>query len=140
MALYQGTEGKITVKTPEGTEEYLVHMSSWTVDMAKTIDESSFFGGSAEEEGFVEKTPGVKSWTGSIEGAADLATGSGQTTVLESYAEDTLITATFYLNATTGIRGNAYVENITVNHTAEGKAEISASLSGNGAPTFITTT
>lgn len=137
MALYQGVTGKLSVKSGSGTAQYLVHMTTWSVDMTKNIDEAAYFGGSAEEEGYTEKTPGVKSWTASADGAADFGSESGQQALMDAYLQDTIVTCTFYLDEDTGLQGDGYIESLTINHAADGKGEISISVSGNGVPTLL---
>ena len=138
MALYQGVTGKISTKASAGgTEEYLAHMTSWNVDMSMAIDEQAFFGGSKAEEGFTEKTPGVKSWTASGDGAADFATTSGQNTLLQAYLDQEPLIFTFYLDENTGLQGEGYIESLSISHSADGKAEMSISVSGNKTPVLI---
>jgi len=137
MALYQGVTGKISIKKDGGTEEFLVHMTTWNVDLTKAIDETAYFGGSATEEGFTEKTPGVKSWTASADGAADFGSTSGQKSLMDAYLNDDVITGTFYLDENTGMKGDGIVESLTISHAADGKGEISISISGNKVPTLM---
>lgn len=136
MALYQGVTGKLALGQ-DSAETYLAHMTSWSVDFSTSIDETPFFGGSKTEEGYTEKTPGAKSWTASADGAADFATDSGQRELMTKYLNQEPVVGTFYLNAETAIQGEAYIESLSISHSADGKAEISISLSGNGAPTMI---
>ena len=138
MALYQGVSGKISIKKGAGEEVFLVHMTTWSVDASTAIDETAYFGGSETQEGFTEKTPGVKSWTASADGAADFGTDSGQQGLMEAWANSDVIMATFYLDADTGLQGEGYIESLTINHAADGKGEISIGVSGNGKPTLMT--
>jgi len=139
MALYQGVTGKISTKKEDGgTEEYLVHMTNWSVDTTKAIDETAYFGGSATQEGFTEKTPGVKSWTASADGAADFGAESGQKGIMDAYLNDDILTCTFYLDENTGVQGEGIIESLTISHAADGKGEISISVSGNGVPELLT--
>ena len=140
MALYQGVTGKISIKTGTDTEQFLAHMTTWSVDLSKNIDESQFFGGSLTEEGFTEKTPGIKSWTASADGAADFGGESGQKALMDAYLDDTVVTCTFYLDADTGLKGEGFIESLTINHAADGKGEVSISISGNKVPTMLLST
>jgi len=135
--LYQGVTGKIAITLEGGSETYIAHMTNWSVDLSMGIDETAFFGGSASQEGFTEKTPGVKSWTASADGATDFDSTSGQRALIEAYSNQQLIEATFYLDEDTGLQGEAYIESLTISHAADGKAEISIGLSGNASPTMI---
>ena len=135
--LYQGVTGKISIKKGAGAEQFLAHMTTWSVDMSMSIDETAYFGGSATEEGFTEKTPGVGTWTASANGAADFGTASGQKDLLQAHFDKAVVTATFYLDATTGMQGEAIIESLSISHAADGKGEISISLSGNGKPTML---
>lgn len=134
MALFKGSSGKISIKGKEasGTEKFLAHTTSWDIESSTDIDETAYFGGSKTEEGVKEKTPGTIGWTGTIEGAVDLSDGSNQDDLLEAHNAQSIITGMFYLDATTAYTGDAYIESLSISHAADGKAEFSASLSGNG--------
>ena len=139
MATYAGKEGKISFKAGSGEVTYLVHMTNWTANLTKAIDEAQYFGGSASEEGYTEKTPGIKSWTASADGAADFGSTSGQTALVTAWKNDTVVDLTLYLNATTAINGDAIIESLDISHAADGKGELSISFSGNGVPDLTTT-
>ena len=139
MALYQGVTGKISTKPAGGQETFVSHMTTWSVDMSKAIDETAYFGGSETEEGFTEKTPGVNSWTASADGSADFGSTSGQKALMDAYLNSTLVECTFYLDGDTGLMGTGYIESLTINHAADGKGEISIGISGNSVPELIHT-
>jgi len=125
--LYTGVTGKISVK--EGaTETDILHMSSWTVDLSKEILESISFG-----KDYKEKVPSVKDWSASADGDADFATDSGQKKLFDAFEAGTRLTGFFYLDENTFLSGNCYVESLSVSHAADGKAQVSISLAGDGA-------
>lgn len=136
MSLYAGKSGKISLKK-NADEKYLAHMTNWSVDMTKEIDGTPYFGGSATEEGITEKTPGAKDWTASSDGAADFSSNSSQQELMDAYQNDELVTCTFYLDADTGLMGDGYIESLTISQSADGKAEISVSIAGNGPLTLV---
>lgn len=138
MATYSGKQGKIAFKVGSaGAETHVVHMTNWTADLSKEIDETSYFGGSESEEGYVEKTPGVKSWTASADGAADFGSDSGQKALFDAWKADTVVTLTLYLAEQTAVTGTALIESLSVSHAADGKGELTINFSGNGTPDLL---
>ena len=132
MGTVSGKDGKISYKTGAGAEQFVTYVTSWDVESSMDIDEAAYFGGSLTEEGTKEKTPGSISWSGSIAGAVDSATSGNQGGLFNAHRDAAVVSATFYLDATSGYTGEAYVESYSVSHAADGKAEFNASLQGNG--------
>ncbi len=128
MAIYTGVTGKISIKKGATAAKDIVHMANWTVDLSKEMIEAISFGSN-----YKEKVPGIKDWTASFDGTADFATESGQKDLVDAYEDDSVLEASFYLDATTFLKGNCYIESLSITSAAEGKADITIGLSGSGA-------
>lgn len=127
MALYSGVTGKITTKIGTGTAAELLHMTNWSVDLSKEMIEAISFG-----EDYKEKVPGVKDWSASADGSTDFATTSGQKALVDAFEGGTKIEAAFYLDTTTFMTGDCYIESLSISHAADGKSEVSIKLAGSG--------
>lgn len=138
MSLFRGTSGKISITESSGTEKYLAHTTNWSVDSSMDVDETPYFGGSAVEEGFMEKTPMVINWTASFEGAVDLSTGSTQADVYAAHVGMKLVTVSLYLDADHCFKGEGYIDSYSATDAADGKAEFTANIAGNGALELVT--
>ena len=132
MGTVSGKNGKISVRSSAGEEKFITYITSWDFESSMDLDEASYFGGGLTEEGTKEKTPGSSSWTGSVAGAIDSAEPSSQGLLFDGHSEGIVIAVAFYLNLKTAYMGEAYVESFSISHAADGKAEFTASLSGNG--------
>lgn len=129
--LYSGVTGKIAIKKGVEPAKDIAHMSNFTVDLSKEIIEVISLGSDAKE-----KIAGVKDWTASFDGTADFAATSGQKDLLDAYNDGSVLEASFYLDADTFLMGNCLIESLSISSAADGKAEISISLSGTGSPTL----
>ena len=132
MALFKGSSGRISMEFDEGDEKYLAHITSWSIDSSSDMDETAYLGRSKTEDGIREKTPGTIGWTASIEGAVDGDVDANQDALFDAYNDQKLINCIFYNSPTRGYKGEAYIESISITHSADGKAEFNTSLSGNG--------
>ena len=128
--LYSGVTGKISI---DGTE--IVHMSNFTVDISKAILEVISFGNS-----YKEKVASIKDWTGSADGTADFSVDGGQKMLIDAFESGAQIEAIFYLDEDTFMEGTALMESCSISHAADGKADISMSLSGTGGIVLTTPT
>lgn len=128
MALYTGVTGKLSITKGSETEKDLVHIASWDVSLSKEILEVVSFG-----EDYKEKAPSVKDWSATADGSADFDSDSGQKALVDAFEAGTKLTGTFYLNETTFLKGDCYVESLDISHSADGKADISISLAGSKA-------
>ena len=135
MALYTGVTGKIAVKKGTAAAVDIDHMSGWTVDLSREIIEVVSLGSDAKE-----KIAGIKDWTASFDGTADFATTSGQKDLMDAYDDGSELEASFYLDDDTFLTGNCLIESLSISNTADGKAEISISLSGTGSTALTTPT
>lgn len=129
MALYTGVTGKISVKKgAAATETDVVHMANWSVSLSKEILEVLSFG-----DDYKEKVPSVKDWSASADGSADFDAEGGQKILYDAFESGDALTGTFYLNETTFLKGECFVESLEISHAADGKADISISLAGSKA-------
>lgn len=129
--LYSGVTGKISIKKGTGTAVEAAHIASFNVELSKEIIEVVSFG-----DEYKEKIPSIKDWTASADGAADFATAGGQKLLYDAFEDGAKVEAVFYLDTTTFFTGDAYIESLSVDHAADGSAEISISLSGSGGCTL----
>ena len=128
MALYSGVTGKISVK--KGAEEAvdIIHMATWSVELTKEIIPVVSFG-----DDYQEKVPSIKDWSASADGTADFDADGGQKMLLDAFDSGEKLTGSFYLDADTFLVGDCYIESLTIEHAADGKADISISLAGSKA-------
>jgi predicted secreted protein len=133
MALFKGSSGRLSIQVGELAEEkYLAHITSWSIDSSSDMDETAYLGRSKTEDGIREKVPGTIGWSANIEGAVDGDIDANQDTLFDAHIAQTLINCMFYHSESRGYTGEAYIESFSITHAADGKAEFSASLSGNG--------
>lgn len=130
--LYSGVTGKISIKKGSAAAVELLHMTSFNVEITKTITEVQSFG-----EDYTEKVPGIKNWSASADGSADLSAESGQAMLIEAFEDGAVIEGAFYLDEDTFLIGNCLIESISIDHAADGKADVSISLSGSGKPEVV---
>jgi len=135
MALYSGVTGKISIKKGEEAEKDIVHMASWNVELSKEIIEVVSFGND-----YKEKIVSIKDWSASADGTADFDTDGGQKALVEAFENGEKVTANFYLDENTFLAGDCYVESLSIEHAADGKANISISLAGSKAVTLTVPT
>lgn len=128
MALYTGVTGKLSFKKSSDTEVDIVHMASFSVELSKEILEVISFGND-----YKEKIPSIKDWSASADGTADFDTDGGQKMLLDAFESGEKLKGSFYLDATTFLVGDCYVESLSIEHAADGKADISISLAGSNA-------
>lgn len=129
MALYTGVTGKLSFKASGAESETdIVHMSSWNVSLSKEILEVLSFGSD-----YKEKAASIKDWSASADGTCDFDTKSGQKILYDAFESGNTIKGTFYLNENTFLQGDCLVESLEIDHSADGKADISISLAGSKA-------
>ena len=129
--LYSGVTGKISMKKGTAEAVDIVHMSSWSVELSKEMIEVVSFG-----DDYKEKVPSIKDWSASADGAADFDTTGGQAMLVEAFEDGSALTGSFYLNDDTFLVGDCYIESLSIEHAADGKADISISLAGSQAVTL----
>ncbi|MTI95386.1 MAG: hypothetical protein FH749_07840 [Firmicutes bacterium] len=127
MAWYTGVTGKVAIKEGTGDIEDIASMSTWSVELTKTMVEARHFGQTS-----AENKPGLKSWSASADGSADFADDSGQKKLLDAYNNGTPVEAYFYITSELFLSGTAYIESLSISDDADGKADISISLTGTG--------
>ena len=127
--VYEGIAGSVKIGT-----KTIAHMSDWSLELTREIKDGAFFGG----DGYKEKKPGAKDWSGSCNGAADFVTDTSQKELLDAWENGTLIDASFYLDETTYFSGKAYIESLKIDNNAEDGPNIEISLAGtNGVTSTI---
>jgi hypothetical protein len=132
LSAINGIDGKISLKLGAGEEKFITYVTGWEFESKMEIDSTAYFGGGLTEEGTVEKMPGPIAWTGSMTGAVDGAEQSSQSILFDGHIETALVAVAFYLSPAIAYMGVAYVESVRVDQKADGKAEFTVSLSGNG--------
>ena len=130
--MINGKDGKISLRLIAGEEKFITYVQSWEFDSKMDVEGTAYFGGGLTEEGTVEKMPGPIDWTGSMTGAVDGSEYSSQSILFDGHSEGLLVTVAFYLDRKTAYMGEAYIDNVKITHKADGKAEFTVSLSGNG--------
>lgn len=131
MALYTGVTGKLAFKKGAATEVDIVHMANFSVSLSKEILEVISFGND-----YKEKVPSIKDWSASADGTADFAADGGQKMLLDAFEDGAKLQGSFYLDDTTFLQGDCYVESLEISHAADGKADVSISLAGSNAVTL----
>lgn len=128
--VYNGIVGAIKTG-PTATATAIAHMANWNLNMSREAIPVTSFGSE-----WKENLPGVKEWDADFDGTADFATGSGQEALQTAFDDGTTLTFGFYLNATKYFEGQGIITEFSVSHDAEGKADISISVTGTGGVTM----
>lgn len=135
MALYSGVTGKISVKKGKDAAIDIVHMATWSVELTKEIIDVVSFG-----DDYKEKVPSIKDWSASADGTADFDADGGQEMLVDAFESGEKLTGSFYLDDDTFLVGDCYIESLSIEHAADGKADISISLAGSKAVTLTAPT
>lgn len=128
--LYTGLTGYVKTGTGVGAVT-IAHIANFSLELSKDIIEDVSFGNT-----YKEKVPSIKDWTASADGSVDFDADSGQKALYDSFEAGTLLTYAFGLTADTYFEGEAYIESMSIDNSAEGKAEISISISGSNGVTL----
>lgn len=126
---YSGITAKIVVGSGEGTQ--VAYISNFSIEETKDILEITKLGSPTKE-----KIASMYSWTASADGTADFETDVAQTTLRNAMISGTPVTVKFYLSDSRTLTGEALVESMSIDLSAEDKGNISISLSGSGALTM----
>jgi predicted secreted protein len=129
--VYTGVSGKIGSAVGSGSPTYWAHIESWNLSFSRSINECAPFGSD-----YKEKYPGMKDWSGSADGKVDFLTGHGQRELQQAWENGTELSGVFLLDEDTFWEGNFFIESLDITHTADGLAEISISIAGNGGATL----
>ena len=126
--LYTGVTAKLEVGI--GT---VAHISGFSIDISSETIEALSLG-----QVWKEKVSGSKDWTASADGSLDTDTEAKQQEIIEALIEGAVLPVTFYISEAVKFNGNALVESVSISTAADGKTDISISLSGSGAltPTY----
>jgi len=136
--IFRGKQGKISITLDGDTETYLVKMTGWEFSSSTDTDDASYFGGSATEEGYKEKTPTTIDWSMKGTGAME-ASDSNRLAVYKAHQDSTLVEMTLYLDKNSGIRGQGILDSYELSNAADGKVELSLGLAGWGEADMFTT-
>lgn len=128
MSLYTGVTGKLSFKSGSETAVDIVHMANWNVSLSKEMLEVVSFGNT-----YKEKVPSIKDWSATADGSADFDSDGGQKMLLDAFESGAKLQGSFYLDESTFLQGDCYVESLEISHAADGKADISISLAGSNA-------
>ena len=123
MAVYSGKDGTIAIGAVD-----VAHMSSFSLSLEQDIHEIVSFGNR-----FKEKLGTILDWSCSAEGTADFETASGQKELYDAWLSGELVEVKLQLDKKTGFVGSAIVESFSIDHDAEGAAEVSIELAGSNA-------
>jgi predicted secreted protein len=88
-------------------------------------------------ERWTRRIPSIKDWTASADGSVELSVESGQADIIAAWFNDTEIVVTFYLDDDTFFRGPAFIQSQNFNNDAGDAPELSISIEGNGALTYV---
>jgi predicted secreted protein len=128
--VFTGLTGRIAIATPPATAsytDYLVQINSWSIDDTRTIITATPFGSK-----YAEKYPAIADWSASADGNANFLVAGGHAKLKKAYDDAALIEVAFFLDETHIYRGKGYIESFNVSFAADGLAEISISVAGNG--------
>lgn len=129
--MYTGLTGKISYleKNGEGAaiEKTIGYIGNWSVEDTADVVEVSMLGSK-----YKKKTVAQQSWSASADGAVDFEGAEGHNKLFAIKAAGGEIKVRFYLSAedNTYFEGNAFIESLGVDLSAEDKGNISISLSG----------
>lgn len=130
----------LTAKLKVGTNE-IGYISNWSVEQTRDTIEITELGVDTKKY-----EPSFISWTASAEGVADF-TDNGQLALTNAFAKGEKVTAEFYLvydkdntAKLTYLTGSAIIDKLSVDISAEDKANISINLTGSGKLALIVPT
>ena len=126
MAASSGRDGSFRVGSTEVT-----FIDSWNLGRGLGTEETTYFG-----EEWESHVATVKNWNASITGTLDRS-DSQQAALLEQLEDGTLAlqNVRFYTGSSTFWEGSAWVESDSIDNSAKGKVNYSATLKGSGALT-----
>lgn len=82
----------------------------------------------------------IKDWSSSADESADFDDDSGQKELVDAFESGAQLKGSFYLDDDTFLVGDCYVESLSIEHAADGKADVSISLAGSKAVTLTVPT
>lgn len=127
--MYTGLNGYL-----KADGEKIAYISNWSVEETKDMLEVTSLGSDAVGKlAAKDKIPTLYSWSASASGAADFATGKGHRELREKMLSGGAVEVGFYLDGeTVFLSGTAVIESMSLDISAEDKANISISLQGIG--------
>lgn len=135
--MYSGLTAKLSIVKGKDAQNKeilsdICYISNWSVEETRDIIEITKLGLKNKE-----KMPSLYSWSASADGTADFA-DDGQKQLRTAMKDGKLVNIKFYLDdgSTSGkivyLTGEAYIESMSIDISAEDKGNISISLSGIG--------
>lgn len=128
--MYTGITAKLTILQGEEEKE-IAYISNFSIEENRDMIEVSKLGSVTKE-----KIPSTLSWSASADGAADFALVNGQKDLRDAMTNGTILNVKFYLDETTYLTGQAYVESLSTEVSSDDKTSVSISLAGTGALTM----
>lgn len=123
--MYTGLTAKLTVE-----DKAIGYISNWSVEQTRDTIEITQLGKDTKEF-----KPSFISWTASAEGVADFE-DEGQKALVNAFEKGNQVNVEFYLDCKsekmTYLTGAAIIDKLSVDISAEDKANISINLTGNG--------
>lgn len=122
MAVKYGLPGAVSIGGKE-----LAYMTDWSLEQSMEIVEKSFFRGKGKE-----KSAGIKDWSASCNGQVSFEKASGHQDLLKAFDKGEKIELRLDLNEDTYFKGEALIESINIDNSAEGEYNIEISVAGSG--------
>ena len=122
---YSGLTAKLSLKNGS-TETDIGYISNWSIEEKRDVMEYSTLGSNTKG-----KKPSVYGWTASADGVADF-TDTAQASLRTTMAGGSTVKVKFYLDSTTFLLGEAYIDSLKIDASASDFTKISISLNGIG--------
>jgi predicted secreted protein len=133
MATYEGSNGKVTIKSGADTLTAIAAVRSWNVSFTRdTVEDTSM-----NNAGYRTHKKGLQTWSGSMEIVYDDSSSPTVTAALNPDT-DAAVTVEFYPDESvvgTLFAGPIIVTEFGVTASYDGLVTASVSFQGNGAPT-----
>jgi len=129
-----GISGNFYVADSGGTAAEVASIRSWTIDVsAAEVDVSGFDG-----SGWKATVAGLKSWTATVEGQWTYGDTGGMEEIWDNLGDE--VDCKFYVDLanTKYFSGSAKVISISPSTAVDSSATFSATLSGDGALSYLT--
>lgn len=131
MASYEGSAGKVMIKSGSDTLTAVASVRSWSLDITRDTVEDTSMGSS----GVRTYKKGLQSYSGSMDIVYDSSEDAVVATALDPNTDDT-VTVEFYSEGTddtTKFAGDVIVTGYSVSASYDGLTEASVSFQGTGA-------
>lgn len=132
MATYEGSNGKVMVKSGSDTLTAVAAVRSWTATFTRdTVEDTSM-----NNAGYRTHKKGLQSWSGSMEIVYDDSTSSVVQTALDPDTDDAVVVEFYPDEAVAGtvFSGTVIVTEFGVSSSFDGLVTATCSFQGTGAP------